>query len=190
MQHNLIKNAVANGKQFRKTQLEFITSRLAGISKALHDKNLSVCPFNSICKQEESQICHVISDPLPNVLTLNINWFCQQVPYMDTLQFYACIPSRFCLSDLYEIENNHKTGPSEKDTGTDKTPEYILKSVVCFLGNHYMTYIKKHLSDGTPVWKLYNDSYANEIFASWNNVVESMLELGILPTLLIYDKLS
>jgi len=54
MQHNLIKNAVANGKQFRKTQLEFITSRLAGISKALHDKNLSVCPFNSICKQEES----------------------------------------------------------------------------------------------------------------------------------------
>jgi len=53
-----------------------------------------------------------------------------------------------------------------------------------------MTYIKKHLSDGTPVWKLYNDSYANEIFASWNNVVESMLELGILPTLLIYDKLS
>lgn len=79
---------------------------------------------------------------------MNINWYDNQVPYMDTLQFAVSIPQKFRIDDLYEIKEG-----SQKHAGEG----YILQSVVCFLGAHYMTYIKKKQADGLPVWKLYDD---------------------------------
>lgn len=66
---------------------------------------------------------------------------------MDTLKFCTSIPQRFKLTDIFEIN------------GTVSEDEYILKAVVCFLGAHYMTYIKNKSSskDSIPHWKLYDD---------------------------------
>jgi hypothetical protein len=49
---------------------------------------------------------------------------------------------------LFEVDGN----PGED--------EYILKAIVCFLGAHYMTYIKDRSEgdkDSIPLWKLYDD---------------------------------
>jgi len=93
MEHNLIKNAIANGKTKKKTNLEYIQNRLAGISKALYDKTPKVCPFSTNnCPLKSLKQTHFIQSPFPSVLLMNINWFNNQVPYMDTLLFCASIP--------------------------------------------------------------------------------------------------
>jgi len=46
-----------------------------------------------------------ISEPIPEVLSFNINWFDNQVPYMDTLKFCLSIPNSFRLEELFEINN-------------------------------------------------------------------------------------
>ena len=111
----------------------------------------------------------MILDPLPQVLCLNINWYDQTVPYLDTLRFCASIPQRFTLNDLFDFRINPHT--------TNKPEEYILKSVVCFFGRHYMTYIKKKSSSGVPLWKLYDDSNKVIRYETWNIVLSNILEL-------------
>ena len=66
----------------------------------------------------------------------------------------------------------------------------MLKSVVCFLGAHYMTYIKKKQPDGFPVWKLYDDYKPTTPYGSWKDILEKILEFGTLPTVLIYERAS
>ena len=52
---------------------------------------------------------------------------------MDTLRFCTAIPTKFNMSELFDIA----------ESGKDQIDEqYVLKAVVCFLGAHYMTYIK------------------------------------------------
>ena len=96
----------------------------------------------------------MIKGTLPEVLILNINWFNNMVPFMDTLQFCSGIPQRFDISHLYSMEEN--VGQKA----------YILKSVVCFLGAHYMTYTKKRMPNGELVWKLYDDANPIKYFKS------------------------
>ena len=76
--------------------------------------------------------------------------------------------------------------------GNVSEEEYILKAVVCFLGAHYMTYIKNKSSmkDGIPVWKLYDDYKPIQIYSSWKDIMEKILEFGTLPTVLIYEKVT
>ena len=101
---------------------------------------------------------------------------------MDTLRFCVAIPQRFYLSDLYEL-----TDASEGKNG----PEYILQSVVCFLGAHYMSYVKKkgdNTDQSLPMWKLYDDDKPVQIYMSWKEIMEKILEFGTLPTVLVYEK--
>lgn len=70
---------------------------------------------------------------------------------------------------------------------------YILQSVVCFLGAHYMTYIKKkdpNQEGSIPVWKLYDDQNPIQIYMSWKEILEKILEYGTLPTVLVYEQLT
>lgn len=72
----------------------------------------------------------------------------------------------------------------------------MLRSVVCFLGAHYMTYVKQINTtankDGTfdydPVWKLYDDYKAITTYQSWKDILEKILEYGTLPTVLVYER--
>lgn len=102
---------------------------------------------------------------------------------MDTLRFCTAIPQRFKLSELFDIADNGKEQIDE---------EYVLKAVVCFLGAHYMTYIKVK-EDGPqsiPIWKLYDDYKHVQIYSSWREILEKILEFGTLPTVLIYEKVT
>mmetsp|Transcript_8248 Transcript_8248/g.12622 ORF Transcript_8248/g.12622 Transcript_8248/m.12622 type:complete len:127 (-) Transcript_8248:2052-2432(-) len=99
---------------------------------------------------------------------------------MDTLRFSCSIPTRFNLADLFDVSD-------------EKNEAYVLKSVVCFLGAHYMTYIKQKMTmpDGIiPCWKLYDDSKPVTTFYRWEEIIEQILESGTLPTILIYERLD
>lgn len=91
--------------------------------------------------------------------------------------FCSAIPTKVFLGDVYRLSK-------------DLNPEYILKSVVCFLGAHYMTYIKKKNSRGKKIWKLYDDDRSIKEYKSWNDVLNQILDNGTLPTVLMYEKVS
>lgn len=95
MQKIVIKNAIANNKIPKRTELEFLEERLVGISKAIQDRPHTRCPFKSDCKLGRTKVTHCLMEPIPSVLIMNVNWFGQQVPYMDTLSFCASIPMHF-----------------------------------------------------------------------------------------------
>lgn len=167
-----------------KSELEAITGKLIGISKALHDRQDNYCMYDknnetSRCKYKQTTITHYIAAPFPKTFCININWYDNNAPYMDTLRFCASIPQKFELSDLFEVKSHEKCQSS-----------YILQSVVCFLGAHYMTYIKKKdmsSDDSLPVWKLYDDQNPIQIYMSWKEILEKILEYGTLPTVLVYE---
>ena len=63
--------------------------------------------------------------------------------------------------------------------------EYVLRSVVCFLGAHYMTYVKQvgasHNRDGLdyePVWKLYDDYKPVAKYQCWKDILEKIEEMS------------
>lgn len=118
---------------------------------------------------------------------------------MDTLRFCCAIPQRFALGQLFEVQGSaSKTGSDKQEGKRKEQQEYILRSVVCFLGAHYMTYIKQvsvtHNKDGTvdyyPVWRLYDDYKPISSYSCWKDILEKILEYGTLPTVLLYEKVK
>ena len=65
---------------------------------------------------------------------------------------------------------------------------YILKAMVCFLGAHYMTFVKL-IIDEHPVWRLYDDSEIS-IYQDWTQILYKILEFGTLPTVLVYERVT
>ena len=59
---------------------------------------------------------------------------------------------------------------------TESTPDYVLKAVVCFLGAHYLTFIKKVDSHNKAAWKLYDDEKVL-ILPTWADVIYKVLTL-------------
>lgn len=56
-----------------------------------------------------------------------------------------------------------------------------------------MTYIKKkaeNTDEALPVWKLYDDQNQIQIYMSWKEILEKILEYGTLPTVLVYEQLT
>ena len=103
---------------------------------------------------------------------------------MDTLRFCTAIPQKFQLSDLFDIAEMPGVEPADE--------QYVLKAVVCFLGAHYMTFIKvkEPGSQSIPTWKLYDDYKPIHIYTHWKEILEKILEYGTLPTVLIYEKVT
>ena len=103
-----------------------------------------------------------------------------QNSYSDILNFSVSIPLKMGLEDLFSQEN-----PSYV-----KNTEYVLRGVVCFIGAHYMTYIKQITSNGIIEWRLYDDQNPIKSFENWVDILYYILTLGQQPTLLLYEKLS
>lgn len=98
---------------------------------------------------------------------------------METLNFAISITHSFRLDQLY-----CKDMP---DTG--KAIQYALKGIVCFLGAHYMSFIKSKVKKEF-VWKLFDDGKDITILPTWADVMGKIIQFQIQPTLLIYQKMS
>jgi hypothetical protein len=63
-----------------------------------------------------------------------------------------------------------------------------LKAIVVFLGAHYMTYVKQ-IINGEPKWKCYDD-VSIRFYNNWSDVIVDIIDAGVLPTNIIYEKSS
>ena len=144
------------------------------------EDNICVNSQNGACRYTKSAFKTYIEAPYPDVMIFNVNWFDNSVPYLDTLKFAVSIPQRFQMKDLY----------CEKETPTPgyNDDSYILKGIICFLGAHYMTFVKQ-IIDEHPIWRLYDDTEIT-IYQDWTQILNKILEFGTLPTVLVYEKVN
>ena len=149
------------------------------------EKEDGICVNTSSCSIKRTSFKTYIEGPYPQVLMFNINWFDNQVPYLDTLKFAVSIPQRFKMKDLF-CEKNEGATPTPGQQHNDDC--YILKAIVCFLGAHYMTFVKM-IVDEHPVWRLYDDTEIS-IYQDWTQILYKILEFGTLPTVLVYEKVT
>lgn len=189
-EQNLTDMALAQNK-FRKTSLEAAQGKLQKICRQLQDVQLESCPFETknCAPKDSARVRQIISEPYPSVFTFNVAWWPNVKP-LESLLFWASIPQRFHLQTLYSTNADIDAKPKVSDGTADPSdPEYIMKSVVCFLGAHYMVYIKKKREDGTPVWRLYDDHNPIREFQGWSSVLEEVLAASV-PTLLVYERVA
>jgi hypothetical protein len=94
MQVSLLKNLKKKGKEFPKTELLGIYGKLMGIAKSINDKSLDKCVSGEGEKDKShlTRVTHYILEPKPSVMCFNINWYDNQIPYMDILRFACSIP--------------------------------------------------------------------------------------------------
>jgi len=83
-----------NNKTTSFEDLEKIQGCLIGLSKHIMEREEDICvnSENGSCKYSKSSIKTYIEPPYPEVMMFNINWFDNQVPYLDTLKFAVSIP--------------------------------------------------------------------------------------------------
>lgn len=63
--------------------------------------------------------------------------------------------------------------------------------MVCFLGAHYMVFIRHDLDDGqSSEWRLYDDGNNPILRKSWAEVLIQIISFQIQPTLLLYEKMG
>ena len=133
--------------------------------------------------------------PYPEVFLININWFSDHTKYMETFYFSISIALEFNMSDMFEVlpkkgaaqsSANGKKEVLKAGTEFDKVDEkYMLMGLVCFVGAHYLSFIKSELNKKV-IWKLFDDDKPILVYHSWEAVINNILQYGNLPTLLIY----
>ena len=166
----MLKSQKKSGRKYRKCELEVIANKLIHLCKAINDRTEGRCEMSGSsadmqlseggvkhavaskssaqsasgakCKFKQTQYTNCIRAPFPEILSLNVNWFDNQVAYMDTLRFCAAIPQRLRLDELFKVVGGDVTDQDRADQMDVSKDEYVLRSVVCFLGAHYMTYVK------------------------------------------------
>lgn len=130
--------------------------------------------------------------PFPEVFLININWFSDQTKYMETFYFSISIALEFNMSDMFEVQPKSAANKNGKKlvagTEVDKMDEkYMLMGLVCFVGAHYLSFIKSEL-DKKIIWKMFDDDKPIFVYHSWEAVIHNILQYGNLPTLLIYQR--
>jgi hypothetical protein len=122
----------------------------------------------------------MIDSPLPEVYIINVSWFGNELTYIETFNFAISIPHLFKIKDMYAEDFSQMTQGREK---------YRLKGLVCFLGAHYMSFIRHDSEDGNSSgWKLYDDAKDVILYSSWADVLMQIITYKIQPTLLVFEK--
>ena len=133
------------------------------------------------CRKKMTQSTVFVIEPYPDLLMLNINWYSDQIGYMDNFYFSMSIAQTLRISDMFELSS--KT--------TVPASDYFLKGVVCFVGAHYFSFIHQ-MNDktGRPEWLLFDDYKPIRVYDSWEGVLYNIIHYGNLPTLLLYEKVT
>jgi hypothetical protein len=123
----------------------------------------------------------VIEEPLPQVFMMSISWFGKDLTYLETFNFAVSIPRVLKIEDIF----------ADNGEGQLQFQKYRLKAMVCFLGAHYMVFIRNDLDDGqSSEWRLYDDGNNPILRKSWAEVLIQIISFQIQPTLLLYEKMG
>lgn len=109
---------------------------------------------------------------------------------MDTFYFSISIALEFRVNDMFEVQAS-KSSAATANSIEDKSEEqsYILVGLVCFVGAHYLSFVKSY-ANNKVIWKLFDDDKPIFVYQSWEAVLHNILQYGNLPTLLIYERKS
>lgn len=174
-------NKIQEQSKYNLTELQ---GSLLGMLSALNDqkKVSSSCALgDKYCAFKTTKSQLMIDEPLPKVYIMGISWFGQELSYTETFNFAISIPHVFRIKDIYAEGKNYSLGKTK----------YRLKAVVCFLGAHYMCFIRydsaKELNSG---WKLYDDGKEVTIYRNWADVINQIINYKIQPTTLVYENIG
>ena len=98
-----------------------------------------------------------MNKPYPEVFLINVNWHSDQISYMETFYFSVSIALEFKASDMFEVNSPKISGAavqSKEDKSEDQS--YLLVGLVCFVGAHYLSFVKAHANQKV-IWKLFDD---------------------------------
>lgn len=126
-------------------------------------KQSEQCFFNNkSCVYKTTKTKLMIEEPLPQVFIMNISWFGKDLSYLETFNFAVSIPRLLKIEDIF----------ADNDMPQMQFQKYRLKALVCFLGAHYMVFIRHSLDDGyTSEWRLYDDGNNPILRKSWTEVL-------------------
>ena len=140
------------------------------------------------CVFKKSQIETYVKRPYPKILMLNFTWNEADIPCTELLKVLLSFEDGLRMSHLYKME---------WDARAINDKEYNLRAMVCFVGAHYLIFIRERTvpnesklmirsNQSTVKWKLFNDTQIQE-FPEWAAVVEYCIDSKCLPTLLIME---
>lgn len=113
---------------------------------------------------------------------MNISWYDTQIRYDEAFKFAMAIATRFCITDLFSVP--------PADLHAEDTI-YRLKSVVCFVGAHYFSFIRHESSITKKAeWHYFDDDKPIQVFPSWEAVLNNILRFGYMPCLLVYERVE
>ena len=106
----------------------------------------------SPCNSKAVITWHMLGNPFPFLLSIDMNWSIADMTSKNCLTIIAALPPFFFIPNIYDLNSIY-------DPGTYMTI-YKLKSLVCFTGSHYFTFmrVKTKLSPTKKVWHLFNDT--------------------------------
>lgn len=137
--------------------------------------------YNSMMQMRQS----FVGKTMPQVLTLSFNWNImreEDARSLDILSFCLSLTDKLPIQGMFELEADC----------TNKNAEYNLKAMVCFVGKHYLVFIR--FPNLTPdkyryqsKWTLFNDTQVRDFKNGWSEVVDYCVDTKAVPTLLVFD---
>ena len=96
---------------------------------------------------------------------MDLNWAPADVTSKNCLIMACSLPPFFFIPNIYEMSSIYN--PAVYMT------LYKLKSMICFTGNHYFTFmlVRSKMSPHGRQWHLFNDTQV-EVFQDWFAVVQ------------------
>lgn len=124
----------------------------------------------------------------PSVLLLGMNWNIareEDVKSVDIYKMCIGLSDMLAFQDIFDVE---------KGFNANNFAFYNLKALICFVGNHYLVFIRSHSQRPQPerkifsTWTLYNDTQVRDFKNGWVEVVDYCIDTKAVPTLVIYDQ--
>ncbi|MGB1828164.1 MAG: hypothetical protein ACPHN0_08195 [Candidatus Poseidoniaceae archaeon] len=122
--------------------------------------------------------------PYPEIFLMNINWFSDHTSYMETFYFSISIAMEFNISEMFEVQSKSSVqglGGSATSSklvegkGNDRVDErYMLMGIVCFVGAHYLSFVKAELNRKV-IWKCFDDDKPIFVYQSWESVLHNII---------------
>ena len=84
------------------------------------------------------------------MMIFEITWSNNDVLFEELANVYVSIAEKFKLNEVYEIARDEGSGT--KTPYAPDAPLYFIKAVCCFLGAHYLSFVRKEKSTGESYW--------------------------------------
>ena len=148
----------------------------------MNERKISCPRPNSKCKhnQKNTETLLILKKPFPQLMIFDLNWSMDDITPVQCLNILASLPPYYFVPNVYNVESLYDP--------LIYMSLYKLKSIICYTGQHYLTFIrvKSSLSLRKSRWTLFNDDKV-QLFPNWYEVVDYLVQTQCCPTILIYE---